>query len=24
MRVFTSPLLAQVYGNSNADIENFD
>lgn len=24
MRVFTSPLLAQVYGDSNADIENFD
>ena len=24
MRVFTSPLLAQVYSNSNADIENFD
>lgn len=24
MRVFTSPLLAQVYGDSDADIENFD
>ncbi|MDA0229107.1 MAG: hypothetical protein O3B21_02855 [Proteobacteria bacterium] len=24
MRVFTSPLLAQVYGGSNAEIENFD
>ena len=24
MRVFTSPLLAQVYGDSNANIENFD
>ncbi|MFP6687758.1 MAG: hypothetical protein VCD31_00350, partial [Alphaproteobacteria bacterium] len=24
MRVFTSPLLAQVYGDSNADIANFD
>ncbi|MBT5779770.1 MAG: hypothetical protein HOI02_10220, partial [Rhodospirillaceae bacterium] len=24
MRVFTSPLLAQVYGDSDASIENFD
>ncbi len=24
MRVFTSPLLAQVYGDSDANIENFD
>ena len=24
MRVFSSPFLAQVYGDSDADIENFD
>lgn len=24
MRVFTSPLLAQVYGDSNAAVKNFD